>query len=85
MTSLYFVRHAEPEHNFEEDRNRPLTDGGREDTLRVTDFFRTIQIDAVYASPYRRSHDTVKGCAESKGLDVNLDERLRETERPSGK
>ena len=26
MTKVYFVRHAQPEHNWEEDRTRPLTE-----------------------------------------------------------
>ncbi|HCW73033.1 MAG TPA: histidine phosphatase family protein [Clostridiaceae bacterium] len=82
MTSLYFVRHAEPDHHFEEDRSRPLTAEGMKVSLKVTEVFREISIDAFYSSPYRRSHDTVKGCAALKGCTVNTDERLRE--RQSG-
>ena len=26
MTRVYFVRHAQPEHEWEEDRTRPLTE-----------------------------------------------------------
>ena len=26
MTRVYFVRHAQPEHDWEEDRTRPLTE-----------------------------------------------------------
>ena len=29
MTRVYFVRHAQPEHDWEEDRTRPLTEKGR--------------------------------------------------------
>ena len=29
MTRVYFVRHAQPEHDWEEDRTRPLTEEGR--------------------------------------------------------
>ena len=29
MTKVYFVRHAQPEHAWEEDRTRPLTEVGR--------------------------------------------------------
>ena len=28
MTRVYFVRHAQPEHEWEEDRTRPLTEEG---------------------------------------------------------
>lgn len=29
MTRVYFVCHAQPEHNWKEDRIRPLTEKGR--------------------------------------------------------
>ena len=29
MTRVYFVRHAQPEHDWEEDMTRPLTEKGR--------------------------------------------------------
>ena len=29
MTRVYFVRHAQPEHDWEEDRTRPLTEEGK--------------------------------------------------------
>ena len=29
MTRVYFVRHAQPEHDWKEDRTRPLTEKGR--------------------------------------------------------
>ena len=29
MTSMYFVRHAQPEHDWKEDRTRPLTEEGK--------------------------------------------------------
>ena len=32
MTKVYFVRHAQPEHDWEEDRTRPLTEEGKKDS-----------------------------------------------------
>ena len=32
MTRVYFVRHAQPEHDWEEDRTRPLTEEGKKDS-----------------------------------------------------
>lgn len=29
MTRVYFVRHAQPEHAWKEDRTRPLTEEGK--------------------------------------------------------
>ena len=31
MTKVFFVRHAEPEHSWKEDRTRPLTQEGKND------------------------------------------------------
>ena len=33
MTKVYFVRHAQPEHDWEEDRTRPLTEEGVGDAV----------------------------------------------------
>ena len=29
MTKVYFVRHAKPQHDWEDDRTRPLTEEGK--------------------------------------------------------
>lgn len=29
MTKVYFVRHAQPEHDYLDDRTRPLTEEGK--------------------------------------------------------
>lgn len=33
MTRVYFVRHAQPEHEWEEDRTRLLTEEGKKDSV----------------------------------------------------
>ena len=33
MTRVYFVRHAQPEHDWEEERTRPLTEEGKKDSV----------------------------------------------------
>ena len=38
MTRVYFVRHAQPEHEWEEDRTRPLTEEGKKDSAIVLEF-----------------------------------------------
>ena len=78
MTSIYFVRHAEPNHFWEDDRTRPLTEEGKEDSKQVTVFFRDVRIDSFISSPYVRSFDTIKGSAAEKGLPITTDERLIE-------
>ena len=59
MTKVYFVRHAQPEHDWEEDRTRPLTEEGKKDSEIVLEFLKDKKIDAFYCSPYKRSMDTI--------------------------
>ncbi len=78
ITRIYFVRHAEPDHGWKDDRTRPLTPEGRADARVVADFFSAMDVDAVYCSPYERSLNTVRPTAEHHRLAVTIDERLRE-------
>lgn len=48
MTRVYFVRHAQPEHNWKEDRTRPLTEEGKKDSAIVLEFLKDKKIDAFY-------------------------------------
>ncbi|WP_017414885.1 histidine phosphatase family protein [Clostridium tunisiense] len=82
MTSIYFVRHAQPDHGWEDDKSRPLSDDGLEDSKEVAKFFKDYKIDCYISSPYKRSVDTIRESADEKGLPIYEDERLRE--RKSG-
>ena len=79
-TRVYFVRHAQPVHSHQEDRTRPLTNEGKQDTALVTRLLRDKCIDAFYCSPYLRSLDTIRDAAEEHSLPIHQDERLRERE-----
>jgi 2,3-bisphosphoglycerate-dependent phosphoglycerate mutase len=59
MLKVFFVRHAQPEHEWEDDRTRPLTEEGKIDSQSVTNFLIDKNIDSFYSSPYKRSIDTV--------------------------
>lgn len=78
LTRVYFVRHAQPVHSHEEDRTRPLTEEGKQDTALVAEVLADKQIDAFYCSPYLRSLDTIRPAAAVSGLPILRDERLRE-------
>jgi 2,3-bisphosphoglycerate-dependent phosphoglycerate mutase len=85
MTRVYFVRHAQPEHSWEDDRTRPLTKDGAEDSKIVTKVLKNIEVHCCYSSPYKRSFETVKESAEVLNLDILTDERFRERKRgPNG-
>lgn len=84
LTKVYFVRHAQPKHDREDDRTRPLTEEGKKDTALVLDFLRDKKIDVFYSSPYERSYDTIAGTAAFYGMEIITDERLREREKGPG-
>lgn len=78
MTVVYFVRHAQPDYNWESDRTRPLTEEGKKDSAIVLKFLKEKKIDAFYCSPYKRSMDTIIDTAAFFGKEIITDERLRE-------
>ncbi len=81
MTKLYFVRHAQPEHSWKDDRTRPLTAEGKADSAMVLDYFKDKEIDSFYCSPYKRSIDTISETAHYFSKEIITDERLREREK----
>jgi 2,3-bisphosphoglycerate-dependent phosphoglycerate mutase len=81
MTRIYFVRHAQPFHQHEDDRTRPLTIEGAKDTQIVLKTLADKDINAFYCSPYRRSIDTIRSTAKHFGMEILTDERLREREK----
>ena len=85
MTKVYFVRHAQPDFAWEDDRTRPLTAEGKADSKVVVEFLKDKQIDVFYCSPYLRSRDTIADTADYYGKEIITDERLREREKgPNG-
>mgnify|MGYP003309661933 FL=1 len=81
MTKVYYVRHAQPEHNHADDRTRPLTAEGQADSKIVLETLKDKEIDAFYCSPYKRSMDTIWETAEYYQMTIQTDERLREREK----
>lgn len=81
VTKVYFVRHAQPQFGWKEDRTRPLTAEGEKDAETVTEFLKDKEIDVFYSSPYKRSIDTISNSALFYGKEIITDERLREREK----
>lgn len=85
MTQLYFVRHAQPIHTWEEDRTRPLTEEGKDDSKKVSEILKNIPFSYAISSPYLRSVDTISDFIQERGLKLHTDERLRERRKgPDG-
>lgn len=78
MTTVYFVRHAEPNYNNHNDFTRELTDKGMKDRKLVTQFLSDKNIDIVISSPYKRAVDTVKDFADYYGLNIGIVDNFRE-------
>ncbi|MET3696866.1 2,3-bisphosphoglycerate-dependent phosphoglycerate mutase [Bacillus oleivorans] len=76
-TNLYFVRHAHSIYTPEE-LERPLSETGVRDAVRVTEFLKKEVIDQVVSSPYKRAMQTVEGIASFIGKDIEIVEDLRE-------
>jgi len=83
MTHVFFVRHAQSDKSWKDDRTRPLTEIGWGDRKKVTDVLVKMQIDCFYSSPYKRSIDTLSDCAAVLNMVIHTDERFRE--RQAGK
>ena len=78
MTTVYFVRHAEPNYENHDDMLRELSAKGMEDRKLVTKFLTDKDIDTVLSSPYKRAVDTVSEFAEYIGLDIGIVNDFRE-------
>lgn len=84
MTTIYFVRHAEPDYSNHDDFFRPLTDKGMKDRIKVTNYLLDKKIDVVLSSPYIRAVDTVADFAKNAGLSIETVNDFRERKIDSG-
>ncbi len=78
MTTIYFVRHAQPNYDNHIDLERELTAKGLKDRKRVTAFLLDKSVDVVLSSPYKRAVDTVKDFADCVGLTIGIVPNFRE-------
>lgn len=78
MTTIYFVRHAQPNYDNHDDRQRELSEKGMADRRLVTEYFAGISIDAVVSSPFKRAVDTVSELAQVLGCEIERIEDFRE-------
>lgn len=78
MTTVYFVRHAEPNYDNHDDVLRELSKKGLKDRKLVTDYLSDKSIDVILSSPYKRSVDTVIDFASSYNLIIEKIDDFRE-------
>lgn len=78
LTSIYFVRHAEPDYSNHDDLTRSLTVKGRADTKLVNNYLEDKHIDIVISSPFYRAVQTVEEFAGMIGCGVTVIDDFRE-------
>jgi 2,3-bisphosphoglycerate-dependent phosphoglycerate mutase len=79
MTTLILVRHAQsaPDPALPE-REWPLSDKGHRQALDLAPALAELGVDALASSPYLRAIETLRPYAERAGLEIAVDEDLRE-------
>jgi broad specificity phosphatase PhoE len=82
MTTLLLARHGETDWNRElriqGSSDVALNDLGHEQVRRLAGELADVHLDAIYASDLARARETAEAIAATHGLDIHLDERLRE-------
>ena len=84
MTTVYFVRHAQPNYKNHDDLQRELTQKGLEDRKLVTEYLCEKGIDVVLSSPFKRAVQTVAHFAEKNDLPILSVPDFRERKVESG-
>lgn len=73
-TRLYLIRHAQSQGNTGEDLTTgdpDLTEVGFEQAKRLGERMKSARLDAIYASPMRRTQETAFAIADHLGLEVH--------------
>ena len=81
MTSLFFVRHAQPDYTSGTDRTYPLSDEGIIDRMEAYNILCGLNLDVAVSSPYKRAIMTIQPLVTAKNLELICDDRLREREK----
>lgn len=84
MTKIYLIRHAEAEGNLYRrihgHYNGDITPRGHKQIDLLSERFRDVAIDAVYASDLQRTQKTAGSILKHHDLPLNIDARLKEVD-----
>jgi broad specificity phosphatase PhoE len=80
MTTLYLIRHAQSDNTNRDQMLRPLTEKGQEGAQKVAAVLGDVPFQALYASTYLRTQQTLQPLADLKGLKIVPIYDLRERE-----
>lgn len=85
VTEVLLIRHAQQDADFEggsigEIMNPPLSEQGRRQAGLLGEALSTLKVDAVFASPLKRTMETAEAVARHHRLELDVLEDLREVE-----
>ncbi|MCX8076159.1 MAG: histidine phosphatase family protein [Aquificaceae bacterium] len=87
MVRLYIVRHAEslwnPIGRYQGLLDPELSDRGKKQARALGEHFKSIELNAVYSSPLKRTTETALEVAKQKGMEVIPDRRVIEIDHGS--
>lgn len=75
---IYVLRHAKAEKGDFENIKRPLGQQGHLQAQRLAPFLQTLNLSAVYTSPFQRAISTVEPFCVSSNLLYTIEDELRE-------
>ncbi|WEV38233.1 histidine phosphatase family protein [Lactobacillus sp. ESL0680] len=82
MTTIYLIRHGEPDTSVHDDWTRPLTKLGQRQAQKIADKFKNVSLTAIYSSPLNRAVATVTPLALQQDLIVQTSNLLVERRMP---
>jgi broad specificity phosphatase PhoE len=68
--SIYLIRHSEKDLSSDNYSDPPLTSCGEGRSESLKNFFKEVNLEAIYSTDYTRTKNTAQPTAESKGLEV---------------
>lgn|GEM_PF-656213 len=81
---LYLVRHAWTMPTGPDPHRWPLSPEGEAEARQLAQARFWRDIDSLYSSPEEKAVETVRSAAQQYGLEIRLDERLKEVRHPPG-
>mgnify|MGYP005996234267 CR=1 FL=1 len=69
-TTYYLIRHAEKDRTERSNKNPNLNEKGIKRAKKWAQYFKNIDLNAVYSTNYNRTMQTAKPTADSKKLDI---------------
>ncbi|MHA6252771.1 histidine phosphatase family protein [Oceanobacillus sp. CAU 1775] len=75
MKKIYLVRHCEAEGQPPEAK---LTENGREQALKLSEFLSKYKVDRIISSPYKRAVDSIHPFAQKRDLEIEINKKLSE-------